>query len=217
MLARGLAPCSIKPLEFRQASIARGSGGLHDIDDVVPGFLVDKELIHTGPGGQDVADFGHGLNLGDGLSARHAIEDSALFFLAGITDLDLEHEPVYLGFGERICALLFDGVLGGEDKEGIRKREGLAAEGDLPFLHCFEQGGLNLGRGPVDLIGEDQVRKNRTLLDAERALSRVENLGSDHIGGQHVQRELDPGEARVDGLGEGLDGQGLGEPGQALE
>ena len=120
-------------------------------------------------------------------------------------------------FGERIRALLLDGVLGGEDEERIRKREGLAAEGDLLFLHRFEQGGLDLGRGPIDLIGEDQVRKNRTLLDAERALCRVENLGSDHIGGQHVRRELDPGEARVDGLGEGLDGQGLGEPGQALE
>ncbi len=39
---------------------------------------------------------------------------------------------------------------------------GFACHGDLPLLHGLQQGGLHLGRGPVDLIGQDQVVENGT-------------------------------------------------------
>ena len=46
---------------------------------------------------------------------------------------------------------------------------------------------------------------------------RVEDLGADHVGGQHVGRELDAREARVDGAGQAAHGQRLGQARHALE
>jgi hypothetical protein len=48
-------------------------------------------------------------------------------------------------------------------------------------------------------------------------LLRVEDLRADHIRGQHVGCELNPREARVDGLGETAHGQGLGKAGNAFQ
>jgi hypothetical protein len=39
------------------------------------------------------------------------------------------------------------------------------------LLHGFEQGGLGLGRGAVDLVGEQQVAEDRALDESELALT----------------------------------------------
>ena len=39
----------------------------------------------------------------------------------------------------------------------------LAGNRDRALLHRFEEGGLRFGRRPVDLVGEDNVGKQRPL------------------------------------------------------
>ena len=41
---------------------------------------------------------------------------------------------------------------------------------DRLFLHRFEQGGLRLGRSPIDLIGEDDVTEDGPLLKLKIAV-----------------------------------------------
>ena len=60
------------------------------------------------------------------------------------------------------------------------------AEGDLPLLHRFEQGGLHLCGCAVDFIGEDQVGKNRTFPRGEDALARIVNERANKVGGRSV-------------------------------
>ena len=84
--------------------------------------------------------------------------------LRRVADADLEHEAVELGFGQRIGAFLLDRVLRGQDEEGLGQLVGRVADGDLPFLHGFEQGALHLGRGAVDFVGEDEVGEDRAQL-----------------------------------------------------
>ena len=86
-----------------------------------------------------------------------------------VADLDHEHEAVELGFGQGIGAFLLDGVLRGQDEEGRLEREGLAAGGDLVFLHGLEEGGLGLGRRAVDLVGEEHVGEDGALDEREDA------------------------------------------------
>ena len=95
------------------------------------------------------------------LDGRHAVEDRQFLFLAGVGQLQLEHEAVDLGLGQRIGAFLLDGVLRGQDQERLLQRVAGVADGDLLLLHGLQQGALHLGRGAVDLVGQDQVGEDR--------------------------------------------------------
>ena len=81
----------------------------------------------------------------------------------------LEHEAVLLGFGQRIGAFLLDRVLRGQHEERIVELVADAADGDLPLLHGFEQGGLGLGRRAVDFVGQDHVGEQRPFEELELA------------------------------------------------
>ncbi len=128
-----------------------------------------------------------------------------------------EHEPVELGLGQLERAALLDRVLGGDHQERRRQLEGLVADRHAPLLHGLQQGTLDLGRGTVDLVGQEQVREDRPLVDAEVVGPLVEDLRADDVGGEQVDGELDPGELEVDRLGERRDQQGLGQARHALE
>ena len=54
---------------------------------------------------------------------------------------------------------------------------------------------------------------DRPQLGHEGALGGVVDLGPDDVAGQQVRRALDPAEVRADGLGHGLRGGGLRQPG----
>ncbi|MNY12213.1 hypothetical protein D3C86_1452820 [compost metagenome] len=92
---------------------------------------------HVGPG--RAADLTHHVQLLLGVGVVHA---------------HFEHEAVQFSFRQGVSAFLFDRVLRGEHHERLRNRQWLAFEGDLPFLHGFEQCGLGFRRGTVDLIGQ---------------------------------------------------------------
>ena len=121
---------------------------------------------------------------------------------AGIADFELQHEAVDLRFGQRIGAFLLDGVLGGQNQERLFELEGLFADGDLFFLHGFEQGALDFGRGAVDFVGQDEVGEDGAFPGGKAAGLRIVNLGADDIGGQQVGRELEAGKFDVEAVGQ---------------
>ena len=94
---------------------------------------------------------------------RHHVENLPLLGARRIADLQFEHEAVNLRFGQRIGAFLLDGILRGEHQERFLEFEGLVADGDLFFLHGFEQRALHLGGRAVDFVGEDEVGEDRAL------------------------------------------------------
>ena len=92
---------------------------------------------------------------------RRQPDDLEFLVLARVADVDVEHEPVELRFGQRIGAFLLDRVLRRQHEERLRQPVLLAAGGHLVLLHRFEQRGLRLGRRAVDLVGEDHVGEDR--------------------------------------------------------
>ena len=92
---------------------------------------------------------------------RHPLDDRELLGRRRVADEDLEHEPVDLRLGQRVRALGLDRVLGREHEERVRHRVRLVADRDLALLHHLEQRALDLGRRPVDLVGEQEVREHR--------------------------------------------------------
>ena len=166
-------------------------------------------------------DVGPGEHLGDvRLEGRgRQPDDVELLVLVGVVDQDVEHEPVELGLGERVGPFLLDRVLRRQDEERVGQAVPLAADGHLPLLHRLEQRGLGLGRGPVDLVGQHDVGEDRPAEELELAdagrLVLLDHLGPGDVRGHQVGRELDPVVGQVQGVGQGVDHQGLGQAGHA--
>ena len=142
------------------------------------------------------------------------LHDVDLFVKGGVVDPRVEHEAVELGFGKGVGAFLLDGVLGREDEERTRQGVALARGRHGAFLHGFKKGSLRLGRCPVDLVGEDDVREQGAFHELE--LTRlVEDFGADDVAGHQIRGELNAVEAEAEGLGDGVDEERFGQTGNA--
>jgi hypothetical protein len=85
--------------------------------------------------------------------------------------------------------------------------------GYLTLLHSLEQCGLGLGAGPVDLIAEHDVAKNRPRAEYEVGGIAIPDGHSGHVRRQEVGSELDPLESAVDRAGQRFTEQGLADAG----
>ena len=95
----------------------------------------------------------------------------------------------------------------------------MPAGGDLVLLHGLQQRRLGLGRGAVDLVGQDDIGEDRPLDEAEGPPAGgeifLDDLGAGDVAGHEVGGELHPIEAQVQRLGHRLNHQGLGQTGNA--
>ena len=95
-----------------------------------------------------------------------------------------------------------------------------AGRRDGALLHRLQHGRLRLGRGPVDLVGQADLREDRAALELEEplALGRLHHhVGAEDVGRHQVGRELDAGEVQVQRLGQGADQERLAQPRHAFQ
>ena len=100
------------------------------------------------------------------------LQDLQLLVPGRVGHHGLHQEAVELGLGQVIGPLLLHRVLGRQHHEELRQRVGPLADRDLVLGHGLQQGRLDLGRGPVDLVGEQDVVEQRALAELELALAR---------------------------------------------
>ncbi|MNT28059.1 hypothetical protein D3C72_1637190 [compost metagenome] len=94
---------------------------------------------------------------------------------------------------------------------------GFAGDGDLLFLHDFQQCALHLGRRAVDFVGQQQIGEDRPPHGGELAGALVIHARADQVGGQQVGRELDALERAAHGPRQRVDRQRLGQPRHAFD
>ena len=190
------------------------AGRGHQADGVVDDGRVDVDLPRPLLHADQVRRAEHRADLIGG--AQRAVDDRVFLGGVRVADDDLHHEPVDLRLRQRVGALGLDRVLRRHDQKRLGHLVGLAADGDLMLLHHLEQGALHLGGRPVDLVGEQQVGEDRAELGLELAGVLMVDPRSGQVGWHQVGGELDALELPADGRGERLDGQRLGQPGDAL-
>ena len=134
-------------------------------------------------------------------------------------DVDLEHEPIELRFGQRIRAFELDRILRRQHEERIGQRPRLAERRHPMLLHRLEQRRLGLGRRAVDLVGQQQVGEDRAGVEHEllAALAFLEDVAAGDVGREQVGRELDAAEVERQQPRQRLDELGLAESRQAFE
>ena len=187
--------------------VARGLGEGDDI--VADRFIhVDCQTCSLRSGSEHAV--GHRARSSMGwLTAQ--IEQHAAFLLGRqIAEVDLEEKTIQLGFGQRKGAFVLDGILSGQHHERAQQRARLAVHRDLALAHGFQQRGLGTGRGPVDLIGQQNVGKGRAGHELKGACLLIEDADAGDVAGQQVGRTLEA--AEVDAQ---RDGQGTGQHGLA--
>ncbi len=221
----------------------RGAGTAAELDlAMVPREIHEFDAVaHEDVADMDRLDFRHGCGQvphvqsmrtvdrverghGDGALAlpleaqgEAAAHDLGLVRRRGIGQAMPKQEAIELRFGQLEGARLLDGVLRGDHEKGRGQVVRGVADRDAAFLHRLEQRRLHLGRGAVDLVGEEQVREDRALVDAKLAGPLLEDLAADDVARQQVDRELHAGEGEVDRLRDRLHKQRLRDAGHAFK
>ena len=108
--------------------------------------------------------------------ARGRRQNPLLFVGRRIVDLDVEHEAVELGLGQRIGPFLLDRVLRGDGEERLGQRIGRLPDRHFALLHRLQQRGLRLGRRAVDFVGQQNVGEDRPFDEAELPPARARLL-----------------------------------------
>jgi hypothetical protein len=147
--------------------------------------------------------------------ARGRPQNADLFFLVRVANPNIEQKPVELCFRERVRAFLFDGILRGENEEGLGQPHGFARGRHPVLLHGLEQRRLRPRRRPVDLIREHDVGEHRPTHEAKAASARccifLQQLRAGDVARHEVRRELDSPKVESHGFGDRANHQRLGE------
>ena len=152
--------------------------------------------------------------------ARGPLEDLVQIVRVGVFHMELEQEAVELRLRQRIGALHFDGILGGENQERPWHRMLHPGHRGMAFLHGLEQGTLGLGRGPVDFVRQDDIGKNGSPLELEAFAAMFvfhDEVGADDVRRHEVRSELDAGEIQAGRARQGTDEGGFSQAGGTLE
>ena len=177
---------------------------MRDACDVLLQLIVDIDLLNRFLTGQQLVGRGDGLELVDGRRALKAIEHLDLVGDIQVAEVDAHQEAIDLGFRQREGAGEFDRVLGRQYQEGRGEWVGGAVDRHLFLLHRFQQCRLGLGRCTVDLIGEQDLREDRTLAELELLRRRAVDVYTRDIGRKQVRRELQTLEAAAQRASERL-------------
>ena len=133
-----------------------------------------------------------------------------------VSEHEAHEEPVALTVGKRRGARGVERILGGEHEEGFGQRASDAVHAHLALLHRLEECGLGPRRGPVELVGHEDVGEHRSGPKPGFAPVGTEHGGSYHVAGQQVRRALETMELESQCAGQSLGQGGLAEPWMVL-
>ena len=109
-----------------------------------------------------------------------------LYFSLGgwVAHRNHHQESIELRLRQRESAVHLDGILGSDDHEGRRDWMSRSVHGDSALLHDFKHGRLGTRGGPINFIGEHEVREYGPRMEFELTPTLMEDRHSRHITGE---------------------------------
>ena len=151
-----------RPRTAAQGHVVVLACALDDLQKIVAHLVVDVDLSDRFAAGDHFGGRDDRLQIVDRMPMLQPLEHLGFFFEARIAEAEADQEAVELGLGQRKRAFVIDRVLRGDDQERRLERVGLAVDRHAPLGHRFEQGRLRARRGPVDFVGQHDLREDRT-------------------------------------------------------
>jgi hypothetical protein len=112
---------------------------------------------------------------------------------------------------------MLQGILRGQHEKGRWKLERLVVNGDTTLLHRLQETALSSGGSSIDLIREEDVRKDRARAGLELRGLGIEQGHPEHVGWKEVTGELDPTKGETQASGQSVGQRGLPHAGNVLE
>ena len=107
------------------------------------------------------------------LITRRNQHHAPLRFDLGIADVHLQQKAVELRFRQRVGAFVLKWILRREHMERAWQNVVVSGNGYPLLLHRLEQCRLRPWTGSVDLVGHQELAKNRPLYEAKMTLSAL--------------------------------------------
>jgi hypothetical protein len=189
-----------------------------ELDHVAPDLLGDVGLVQLVTRAIETDDAEERTNLSEHVrrdTLVREVEHLVLALSVRVVEHDLEEEAVELRLGQLEHVAVLVRVLRRDDEERIRELVPFPLDGDLTLLHRLEERGLRARRGPVDLVGEQDVREHDA--GEEHLLAHPDRVDSRQLRRGRVRRELDALERRPEHVGGRAGEKSLRAPGWPLE
>ena len=151
------------------------------------------------------------------MASLEHLEHLQLLLQARITQAEADHEAIELGLGQRKRAFVIDRVLRADHQEGAFQIVRRAVDRDATFAHRFQQRGLRARGGPIDFIGQHDLRKHRSGAKLEVVGLGIEDRSPGDVGGQQVGRTLNAFERTAHAGGERAGQHRLGDARHVFE
>ena len=119
-----------------------------------------------------------------------SVEQSAFGRAIRVTERDAHQKAVELGLGQCVGAKLVMRVLRGDDEKRGGQGTCFALDAHLLFFHRLEQGALGFRAGPVDLVGQQNLGKDRTWVEYKGLLGAFVDRHAGEITGHQIGSEL---------------------------
>ena len=188
------------------------------LDDVPAELVVDADRPHRLLALDDLVGRDHGLEVVDRVLELEPGEHRRLLLGRRIAEIEADQEPVELGLGQAGTSPRGPRGSGSRSTRngGVRSYVVPSTE-TLPLGHRLQERRLGPRRGPVDLVGQDDLREDRAGPELELGRLRVEDRGAGDVRRQQVGRALHPLERRPDAAGQGPREHRLGHARHVLE
>src|ERR1051326_5710491 len=154
------------------------------------------------------------------LGFRRAVQDSVQAFDRRVIHFQLHKKPVELCLGEWISTFHLQRILCGQYEERRIQFVCPLADGYAAFFHRLEQRRLGFGGGSIDLVRQQDVRKDGPRLEIEEFFAHgvlLNDVRTCNIGRHEIGCELNSRELQVHDIRESRDQFRLSQSGYAFE
>ena len=117
----------------------------------------------------------------EGMVSFLCCENRHFFSGMHVTERKLHGESIHLRLGQGIGAAELNWILGGNNEKQVCQVTAFAVHAYLVFSHRLQKGRLGARRSAVDFVGEQDIRKDRPLMEMELLVALAKNRYAENV------------------------------------